>query len=686
MSAAGRGDVALFEDAFAFAGVGMALLDLDGRGLKVNDALCDIVGYERAELLARELDDLAHPDDRRGDRHLVRQLVAGARANYHLEKRYIHKSGRVVWSLFSLSVVRDGAGRPLHLLAQLHDLGAQRAAEQQPDPARGGVDEPRAGEGAGSAALVGNAPALREQHRAQELLFELSEHIKGLEDSAALIGAACRCLCAQFEAHDCSYGELNAERTEVSIRISASGTGLWTAPIASWAPQNVLDMQRGRSVIVEDTWTDARTAARYGRAYRSHTLMAYAAAPLMRDGLWVATLLLSFDHPRKFSADDVSLFGAAAVRMWAQLEHSRMLTALRASEAQYRRIVETMHEGIWECDEHSVIRYVNRRMATMLGYEPSEMIGKPNAMFVDRSVLDQLSEAFERRRRGVTESFDLCFPRRDGAPLWTRVTTSPLMDASGRFVGAVALVADIDDRRKAEEALRMVNAQLEQRVVQRTQQLQRSLSEKEVLLREIHHRVKNNLQVICSLLNLQAQSVGHSELTEILETSQGRVRSIALVHERLYQSKDLAEVDFHSYITTLTSDLGNTFAAALRNVSVHVTPTDVHLPIDVAVLCGLLVNELVSNALKHAFPSGRMGAVSIALRAEEQQLCLSVSDDGVGMPDGPRRAGSLGLELVQMLAAQLAATLRIDGGEGTRVSISFPRPREPSAAGEPVRC
>ena len=216
-------------------------------------------------------------------------------------------------------------------------------------------------------------------------------------------------------------------------------------------------------------------------------------------------------------------------------------------------------------------------------------------------------------------------------------------------------------------------------------QLRSSLDEKEVLLKEIHHRVKNNLQVISSLLNLQSTYVRDSADQEIFRESQNRIRSMALIHEKLYQSGSVSRVDFPQYARSLATTLFRSYRAAESNVQLQVDFGDVTLGIDAAVPCGLIINELVSNSLKHAFPAGHPGKVSIALSsdspprpgagpsAEGKWYTLTVADQGRGFPEGIdfRNTDSLGLKLVCTLTEQLFGTIELSRNGGTQFTIRF---------------
>jgi two-component sensor histidine kinase len=200
-----------------------------------------------------------------------------------------------------------------------------------------------------------------------------------------------------------------------------------------------------------------------------------------------------------------------------------------------------------------------------------------------------------------------------------------------------------------------------------------ALAEKEVLLGEVHHRVKNNLQVISSLLSLQSYRNEDERFRDALEESQNRIRAMALVHEMLYQTKDFNAIDFAEYMGRVTAELCNSWGRP--DVRIQTACEPIEVPIADAITCGLIANELVSNSLKHAFPPGRAGTVRVGLRALGGDIELSVEDDGVGLPAGfeTRSQHSMGFTLVKSLSSQLHGECSISGQGGTRVSIKFPR-------------
>ena len=232
-----------------------------------------------------------------------------------------------------------------------------------------------------------------------------------------------------------------------------------------------------------------------------------------------------------------------------------------------------------------------------------------------------------------------------------------------------ALQAEIAQRRNAEEAVRHSR-------------------EKEVLLQEIHHRVKNNLQIITSLLRMQSRAVQDPAFSEALRECQNRVASMALIHDKLYRARDLARVSFGEYVRDLTNNILTSYALPAQRVRVRLDIDDLSLSLDCAVPCGLILNELMSNCLKHAFPVGHSGTVYIGFHAEgEEELCLVVRDDGVGVPADVDlgRTSSLGWRLIRALVEQLGGVVECQTAGGTSVEIRFARQNAPPDLASAVR-
>jgi len=362
---------------------------------------------------------------------------------------------------------------------------------------------------------------------------------------------------------------------------------------------------------------------------------------------------------RNDEGDPVALVGVARDIS----ERKRMEQALRQSEARLRRITDAMRDVVTQTDVDGTIRYISPSGFLALGYRPEETLGRSLFEKVHPDDRQQAEKAF-RDALAKKSSMTLEFRHRQagGDYVWLEAVGNLLFDEQQLVVGTVFGIRDITERKSAEE------------------QVKTSLQEKEVMLKEIHHRVKNNLQVISSLLSLQSDSLSDESVRKVLRDSQNRVRSMAIIHQRLYQSTNLAEINFAGYIEELCSQLARSYGAVDRNIRFRNKAEDVYLGVDKAIPCGIIINELVSNALKYAFPDGDGGTVTIEFQQKGNDVRLVVCDDGVGMPDGLdyQSAESLGLRLVNMLVEQVGGSVRMhaehedsDDRPGTRWEVRF---------------
>jgi two-component sensor histidine kinase len=265
-------------------------------------------------------------------------------------------------------------------------------------------------------------------------------------------------------------------------------------------------------------------------------------------------------------------------------------------------------------------------------------------------------------------------------------------DENGIPIRITGVNIDITNRRLLESEIRSLNTVLEQRVKDRTEALSKanealeeenmqrldaeeklkaSLNEKTMLLKEIHHRVKNNLQIIVSLLNLQSRSVKDDSVLATIRESQNRVKAMALVHEKLYRAEDISHIDLSDYIRFLGTGLFQFYDARSRGIRFTLDAPDVRVDINTAIPLGLILNELISNALKYAFPKGKGGEISVSIRREEKTLTVIVRDDGIGIPPDFdwQNAPSLGLRLVNSLVDQLDGTVELDRASGTKFTM-----------------
>jgi PAS domain S-box-containing protein len=336
---------------------------------------------------------------------------------------------------------------------------------------------------------------------------------------------------------------------------------------------------------------------------------------------------------------------------------------LLESESKYRRLYESISDASARVDMTGRLLEFNPAYRIMLGYSEEELHS-----LTYRNLTPERWHASEERivneqvlTRGYSEVYEKEYVRKDGTVFSVELRTYLIKNQLGEPEGMWAIVRDTTERKQADEALRV------------------SLAEKEILLREVHHRVKNNLAAITALLDLQQLIADDSATTSGLKDLQNRIKSMALAHEMLYQSENLSRIDFDDYLRALISHL-RTSAGSQRNIICDVPANGVEVTLDIAVPCGMIVNELVTNALNHAFPESRACSggtpceVTVSMNSDGASYILTVADNGVGLPADFDwvRTKSLGLQLVRMLGQhQLGGTIDLDRTEGTKFRLAF---------------
>ncbi|MCL1466825.1 PAS domain S-box protein [Argonema galeatum] len=340
-------------------------------------------------------------------------------------------------------------------------------------------------------------------------------------------------------------------------------------------------------------------------------------------------------------------------------ERKRAEEALRESEERFRQLAENVQDVFWLLSpEGKEILYVSPAYEQIWG-RPSEQLYASLQSWIDsidpedrETVLAKMS----RQVWGESTSVEYRIVRPDGSIRWIWDRSFPIKDEFGKVYRTAGIAEDITDRKLAEA------------------QIKASLQEKEILLKEVHHRVKNNMQVISSLLELQSQSLNDALAIDLFRESQNRISSMALIHEQLYQSEHLDRIDLAEYIQSLVANLLQSFGCTNNGIHLNLNVAPIYFNIETAIPCGLIINELVSNSLKYAFPQGSKGEVGIQFsQRASKQFHLSISDNGIGLPPNfnLETTETLGLRLVRILTRQLKGVLEIDSHQGTAFKITF---------------
>jgi two-component system response regulator len=345
------------------------------------------------------------------------------------------------------------------------------------------------------------------------------------------------------------------------------------------------------------------------------------------------------------------------------LEHKRAVETLRESEDRYQTLARISPVGIFRTDAEGRTTYVNPRWCQIAGLDAAQAAGFGWLEAVHPDDRERVRRGWENAAGDRRTSYsDYRFLRADGSVSWVMGQAIPEIDPEGRVVGFVGTITEISERKLAEAMIRS------------------SLAEKDILLREVHHRVKNNLQTIICLIQMEEAKTADAALQSHLHDLEGRVRSMALVHSNLYKSDSLARIDMREYVETLSGYIRSQ-VATVQDVRFHLQAGDAILAdLEIAVPCAMILNELLTNAFQHAFPKGLPGAgrggceVTVRMGKEEGGCALTVSDNGIGLPadiQWPQVNGT-GLKLILMLARQVNGTLQLDRTHGTAFRLFIP--------------
>ncbi len=475
---------------------------------------------------------------------------------------------------------------------------------------------------------------------------------------------------------------------------------------------------------------DADEDIAIGAAGREVGIKSYVSMPIHSRGKTVGCMNINSFHKDAFDEDDLKLLEIVAQQLEGAINNARQAEELRVSKEElelrvkertlelskineelkneiaerkrtevlladskerYRTLVEHTYDLIAETNINGFFLYASPKHKELLGYEPSDLLGTRIFEYIHPDDLIEVTSEFERSIRTISSGKAIFrFRHKKGGWRWLESTGKPFRTASERIVGVIAS-RDITESKRADELIK------------------ESLKEKEVLLKEIHHRVKNNMQVISSLINLQSQYLKNKKAIEMFNETQNRIRSMALIHEHLYQSKNLAMIGFKEYAENLLNNLLYSYEIDPDSIQLKINIEEVSMAIDTAIPCGLIINELVSNSLKYAFPKNRKGEILISLQSESSngsrrskkscstvtrtsapaseeaagevvvgsfgnpQFTLIVSDNGVGLPDDLdfRNTDSLGLQLVVELTEQIKGYIELDENGGTSFKIKF---------------
>ncbi len=729
-----------FESTFEQAAVGIAHVDLQGQFRSVNQRMCELLHYSRSEFSTLSFQDITHPDDQAEDQRQIQHLLQTQASSFSREKRYLCQDGSILWGKVTVSLATSAADTPDYFIAVVEDISDRKRAElalQQlnQDLEKRVISSTAAFQASerryralfefapdmlfvldpqGSIQQVNTAVLERSGYMKAELLnrplTQFWVTTPSISDSQLLqtlqkqrhwrhtMEFQCRDGTSLFV--DCVYSMMTdedagapyilviqrdiSEQTHIEMALKASEARYRSLYENTPIMLHSID-QMGKVVSVSNTWltqmgydrsevlgqasTDFLTPASQDYA-RTQVLPQYFQTGVCQDipYQWVKKngelidVLLSAIAERDADGQVIRTL-AVSVDV---TERNHIEAALSESEERFRLAFEQAAVGMALISPAGQWLKVNESLCNIVGYSEAELLSMTFQQITHPDDIDEnLASAHKLLTKEIASYHtEKRYIHKQGHEVWVMLSGSLVWQDDGHPHHFIAQIQNISDRKVYE------------------QQLSESLAEKSVMLQEIHHRVKNNLQVICSLLNLQTQTNPDSNIAEIMQESQNRVKSMALVHENLYQSKNLSKINLETYVRELTNNLLRSYRSRVSLTHLDITICNLHLNIDTAVPCGLIINELVSNALKHAFPQDEQGTITIQITEQpNHELTLTVADNGIGLPKTLTvdHSQTLGLRMVKTLTRQISGTLTIHREAGTSFQICFPQP-DPSPA------
>ncbi len=711
----------LWQTAFEECQSGIALVDVvAGKFSAVNPAFSRAVGYTTEELAGQDITFL-YPASELEDRLAVLRDAEAESGHVLFETSQIRKDGTHFPVLIDITVIRDEDGKPISHVKIVHDLTemkraaeALRASEARAlslfeNASQGILTINAQGRIVDANAMAGRlfgyvdsellgAPirmllpeSLRQQHatrRQRELValrkdgteFPVEVSVSYVEENRDQLSIAFVSDITERKKVDAALRDSEAQFRTLANAIphlcwiaNADGwifwynqrwydfTGATSEQMEGWGWKSVHEPSCLPEVMIR--WTQSITSGTSfemvfplrGADGTFHMFLTRSTPVTNSEGKVIRWFGTNTDISEQLTTEEA--LRARTQQLEAANDHlKRTSHALRTSEGRVRSLYENAGQGILTAEAAGSIVDANAMVLRTFGYTSAELIGAPIEMLLPKS---------PRAEEDDVPGLDSVAIRKDGTEFPVEISRSYFADQQ---VGlSMVFVSDITARKAADREREGLILELED-----------ALSEKTVLLQEVHHRVKNNLAVVGALLGMQASTLEEGPAIEALEESQRRVLSMARIHEFLYSTDHLDRIAFGKYVDQLANELLDSYTLDPGAVTIRITADDIDLPVDQAIPCGLILNELLTNSLKYAFPGGRTGEIKVNfIRLESGQLSLTCSDNGVGIPEDFKwqEAKSLGLRIIRILTNQISGELtldRMDGESGTRFELKFP--------------
>lgn len=568
----------------------MAMADLKGDFIQVNKAFCSMTGFSSEELIGKSFTLITHHEDINRDQGFTEKLHKGLIDSFHIEKRYIHKKGRVIWVSLYVSVMRNESHEPLYLIGQIEDITEKHTIKTQLEESENMYHQ----------LIESSADAI--------MIFDLQSH------KVIYINEQAELLLGKRRAEVIGHAIFQIHPADEAPKITALLTALIRQGKVEIPELNVTH-QNGNHIPVNIKATVIKTG--------NKTLI----QAIIRD----------------------------------QREQKRLEIELRENQSMLGEAEMIAQVGSYSRNLLSGEVKWSDNLYRIYGYEPFEIIPSYD-LFIQHVIDEDVGNVEFAMKDAIAhqQPFDFYFKiiTKKGAPRTLNSLGQITFDLSNKPIQIRGIIQDVTQNKDIEK------------------QLERSRKEKVVLLTEIHHRVKNNLAIVTGLLKLQKSQHRDTPCAQLLDEAINRITAIALVHEKLYRANDFGLIDFSLYIQEIARELFQTFSIDPNQIGFHFTCGNIELGINTAVPCGLLINELMTNSLKYAFPASQNGTITLRINVEGGRIEIYYGDDGIGLPENVdlTQASSIGLNLINnIVTGQLQGQIDLDprAGAGTHFNIQL---------------
>ncbi|MBU4268363.1 MAG: PAS domain S-box protein [Acidobacteria bacterium] len=589
----------------------------DGCILRINSEFCRLFGYKEKEVLGKNIDDLIASAEKKSEAFSVTQTV-GKGEKFSLETVRQRKNGKPInVSLIGSPIIIDG--QQVATYGIYRDISDRKRAET-----------------------------------IQHIQYEIANAMIKAETLSGLLETV--------------RNELSSliDTTNFLLALYDEASGMFSAPfekdekdaIPQWPAKKSLTglvIRQKHSMLLSKEQIRQMSEAGTIQLIGSRAETWLGVPLLINEKVLGAIVVQSYDKADAYDPSSVNIMEMIASQLSVYIERERAEDALRESEERYRALVENASDLVYKTDKTGIFTFVNRAAVLISGYEERELIGKQYTIVIHLDMRDQAIKLFGRQfvRRIQNTYFEYLLLTKDGREVWLGQNTQ-LIIKDGQVTGFQAVARDISERKQAEE------------------EIKRQLAEKEILLKEVHHRIKNNIASIGGLISLRMQSVTNPEAMAILKDANSRVDSMRILYEKLLLTKDYADLSVKNYVESLSDSIVALFPDKAK-VKLDRQIADFHLDAKQLFPLGIIINELLTNIMKYAFLNKDAGIIKISITNIDNHVTLAIQDNGSGLSAGfaINKAKGFGLTLVKMLSQQLGGSFSMGNHKGTRCKIEF---------------